>query len=71
MGSYLSSWLGAFVWAKAFGGALDDFSTALAADLTLGVIIGGYYKSSSLIFQSGSSIGNTGNTNLEEAFVAR
>lgn len=69
--SDLSFLPGAFVWAKAFGGALDDFSTALSADLTLGVIIGGYFKSSSLTFQSGSSISNTGNTNLEEAFVAR
>lgn len=50
------------------GGAGDnDFGLSVAADLTGGVVVGGYFKSSSITIGSVSHI-NSGN---EDAFLAR
>lgn len=49
------------------GSGDDDFGVSVAADLTGGVVVGGYFQSDSITIGSTSHI-NSGN---EDAFLAR
>lgn len=63
---------GAFVWSRTLGGSDgDDVGTSLAADLTSGVLLTGYFKSSSLQMGTSATTLNNVKVGFEDGFVAR